>query len=150
MFGTDSGNNGWHGLNFIYECTRIYGVIFGPNNTRSNRTTETYEDSSDIKDPYFIELIPNAFDIIHENPQAHIQVKFYMVRLLSIWEEEGCRMVAISCENQDTHAANSQFITHLAGQMMGLQGLLPTPIDDKVNLHLNYSLSIFVFVYIGI
>ena len=51
MFGPDSGNNGWHKLNSVYEHTRIYGVIFGPTNKRSHQMMETYAESSDEKDP---------------------------------------------------------------------------------------------------
>ena len=34
---------------------------------------ETYADSYDDEDPYFIELRPNVFYRIHENYQAHIE-----------------------------------------------------------------------------
>jgi arogenate dehydrogenase (NADP+) len=50
---------------------------------------------------------------------------------LSIWEEEGCRMVPMSCREHDTYAANSQFITHLMGRILGSQGLEHTPIDTS-------------------
>ena len=85
MFGTDSEKNGWHGLNFVYERTRIDGVIFGPTNKRSHQMIETYADSSNDKEPYFIELRPNAFDRTYENSKAHIEVKARMERYLSIW-----------------------------------------------------------------
>ena len=52
-------------------------------------------------------------------------------RFLSIWEEEGCRMVPMLCRDHDTYAANSQFITHLVGRILGAQGLSSTPIDTK-------------------
>lgn len=52
-------------------------------------------------------------------------------RFLSIWEEEGCRMVPMSCREHDTYAANSQFITHLVGRVLGSQGLSATPIDTS-------------------
>jgi arogenate dehydrogenase (NADP+), plant len=54
-----------------------------------------------------------------------------MERFLSIWEEEGCRMVSMSCRDHDTYAANSQFITHLMGRILGTQGLVQTPIDTS-------------------
>jgi len=54
-----------------------------------------------------------------------------MERFLSIWEEEGCRMVPMSCKDHDEFAANSQFITHLMGRILGAQGLKRTPIDTK-------------------
>mmetsp|Transcript_29915 Transcript_29915/g.30244 ORF Transcript_29915/g.30244 Transcript_29915/m.30244 type:complete len:99 (+) Transcript_29915:1-297(+) len=40
-------------------------------------------------------------------------------------------MVALSCREHDEYAANSQFITHLMGRILGAQGLAPTPIDTK-------------------
>ncbi|GMH83603.1 hypothetical protein TL16_g09652, partial [Triparma laevis f. inornata] len=52
-------------------------------------------------------------------------------RFLSLFEEEGCNMVELSCEEHDRAAANSQFITHLVGRILGRQGLKPTPIDTK-------------------
>ena len=106
MFGPDSGNNGWHGLNLFYERNHIDGVIFGPTNKCSHQMTETYAESSDDKDPYFIELKPRKVDRIRENSQAHIKVKVCMERFLSIWEEEVCRMVSISCSNHYAYAEN--------------------------------------------
>lgn len=40
---------------------------------------------------------------------------------LSIWEAERCRMVEMSCELHDKYAANTQFITHLVGRILGKQ-----------------------------
>ena len=119
MFGPDPENNGWHGLNFVYERTHIDGVILNPTNKLSHQMTETYANSSDDEDPYFIELRPNAFDRINENSHAHNEGKYCMKCFLSIWEEEGCCMVAMSSAKHDTYASNSQFITHLMGQMLG-------------------------------
>ena len=49
----------------------------------------------------------------------------------SIWEEEGCQMTPLSCKDHDAYAANSQFITHLMGRILGAQGLQPTPVDTR-------------------
>nr|DAD24857.1 TPA_asm: hypothetical protein HUJ06_026321 [Nelumbo nucifera] len=38
-------------------------------------------------------------------------------QFLSIFEREGCRMVEMSCEEHDRHAAGSQFITHTIGRL---------------------------------
>ena len=38
-------------------------------------------------------------------------------------------MVSMSCREHDAYAANSQFITHLMGRILGTQGLAETPID---------------------
>ena len=40
-------------------------------------------------------------------------------------------MVPLSCKSHDEYAANSQFITHLMGRILGAQGLQKTPIDTK-------------------
>jgi arogenate dehydrogenase (NADP+) len=40
-------------------------------------------------------------------------------------------MVPMSCKAHDAYAANSQFITHLMGRILGSQGLVETPIDTK-------------------
>eukprot|EP00628_Pelagophyceae_sp_CCMP2097_P013951 CAMPEP_0206805940 /NCGR_PEP_ID=MMETSP0975-20121206/4476_1 /ASSEMBLY_ACC=CAM_ASM_000399 /TAXON_ID=483370 /ORGANISM="non described non described, Strain CCMP2097" /LENGTH=335 /DNA_ID=CAMNT_0054347997 /DNA_START=16 /DNA_END=1023 /DNA_ORIENTATION=+ len=55
-------------------------------------------------------------------------------RFLSIFESEGCRMVEMNCQQHDVYAANSQFLTHLVGRMLGEKGglaLRRTPIDTK-------------------
>eukprot|EP00978_Attheya_sp_CCMP212_P025180 scaffold80535_cov48-Attheya_sp.AAC.1 len=123
MFGPDSGKNGWHRLNFVYERTRIDGVIIDP-----TTTTMTQERSFD--NDSFVDS-KGGIHNIHENSDAHIEGMDRMERFLSIWEEEGCRMVAMSCREHDAYAANSQFITHLMGRILGEQGLKPTPIDTR-------------------
>lgn len=53
-------------------------------------------------------------------------------RFLSVFESAGCAMVEMSCRQHDVYAANSQFLTHLVGRMLGSIGRLhPTPIDTK-------------------
>lgn len=54
-------------------------------------------------------------------------------RFLSIFESEGCKMVQLNCMQHDVYAANSQFLTHLVGRMLGETGLSlrRTPIDTK-------------------
>ena len=129
MFGPDSGKNGWHGLNFVYERTRIDGVIL-----QASSTQEKYGGGSstrNIKDDGFIEEGSGIYHPVKENSMAHIEGVDRMERFLSIWEEEGCRMVPLSCKDHDSYAANSQFITHLMGRILGAQGLEPTPIDTK-------------------
>jgi arogenate dehydrogenase (NADP+), plant len=37
----------------------------------------------------------------------------------------------VSAKDHDAYAANSQFITHLMGRILGSQGLSSTPIDTK-------------------
>ncbi|KAG0489206.1 hypothetical protein HPP92_008017 [Vanilla planifolia] len=52
-------------------------------------------------------------------------------RFLSIFEHEGCRMVQMSCEEHDRHAAGSQFITHTIGRILSQLKLESTPINTK-------------------
>ncbi len=102
MFGPDSAKNGWRGLRFVYEKTRINKVILDPD----------YEGQ--------------------ENPETseeHVEGMDRMERFLSIWEEEGCNMTSMPCSDHDSYSANSQFITHLVGRILGIQGLKATPID---------------------
>ena len=56
-----------------------------------------------------------------------------MERFLSIWEEEGCEMIEMTCKDHDYYSANSQFITHLIGRIMDEKylGLEATPLDTK-------------------
>ena len=117
MFGPDSGRNGWKGLNFVYEKTRIDQCILDP---------ASPDDSEDT----FIDTEGHTHSV-HEDSEAHVEGMDRMERFLSIWEEEGCRMVPMSCQEHDAYAANSQFVTHLVGRVLGQQGLRETPIDTS-------------------
>ena len=66
MFGPDSAKNGWGGLNFVYEKTRINGVV-------------DYVSNEDTSPPSNMEY---GIDRVE--------------RFLSIFEEEGCKMVSRS------------------------------------------------------
>ena len=118
MFGPDSGKNGWYGLNFVYEKTRIDRVLLP---------------TDDGKDAAMEVPSPNPFTNDDDDTvkTGHVEGMDRMERFLSIWEEEGCRMVPLSCTAHDAHAANSQFVTHLVGRVLGSQGLQPTPIDTS-------------------
>eukprot|EP00590_Aulacoseira_subarctica_P007614 CAMPEP_0172416966 /NCGR_PEP_ID=MMETSP1064-20121228/3480_1 /TAXON_ID=202472 /ORGANISM="Aulacoseira subarctica , Strain CCAP 1002/5" /LENGTH=335 /DNA_ID=CAMNT_0013154985 /DNA_START=153 /DNA_END=1160 /DNA_ORIENTATION=+ len=111
MFGPDSAQHGWSGLNFVYERTRIDGVTWDCNKLPPNRQQKQQGE----------EMMNGSLT----------EGKDRVERFLSIWEEEGCRMVQLSCVEHDEYAANSQFITHLMGRILGKQGLSPTPIDTK-------------------
>jgi arogenate dehydrogenase (NADP+) len=117
MFGPDSGRNGWHNLNFVYEKTRVDKVIFDPSST--SEASDSFVDNQ------------GQIHSVHEDSEAHVEAIDRIERFLSIWEEEGCRMVPMSCKAHDAYAANSQFITHLMGRILGSQGLVETPIDTK-------------------
>lgn len=120
MFGPDSGRNGWHNLNFVYEKTRVDRVVFDP----------TVPSTLTIANDTFVDTGGKVHSI-HEDSEAHVESMDRVERFLSIWEEEGCRMVPMSCKAHDEYAANSQFITHLMGRILGAQGLSMTPIDTK-------------------
>lgn len=38
-------------------------------------------------------------------------------------------MISMRCSDHDSYSANSQFITHLVGRILSVQGLKATPID---------------------
>jgi arogenate dehydrogenase (NADP+) len=118
MFGPDSGKDGWHNLNFVYERTRVDKVVFDPSST-TTASEETFIDTT------------GKVHSIHEDNESHVEAMDRIERYLSIWEEEGCHMVPLSCKAHDEYAANSQFITHLMGRILGAQGLSRTPIDTK-------------------
>jgi len=119
MFGPESGKNGWNGLTFVYEKTRIDGVVLDQQHQSVIDNGEAFVD------------FRGEVHSIHEDSEAHIEAMDRMERFLSIWEEEGCHMVPMSAKDHDSFAANSQFITHLMGRILGSQGLAPTPIDTK-------------------
>eukprot|EP00546_Thalassionema_frauenfeldii_P012796 CAMPEP_0178915446 /NCGR_PEP_ID=MMETSP0786-20121207/12032_1 /TAXON_ID=186022 /ORGANISM="Thalassionema frauenfeldii, Strain CCMP 1798" /LENGTH=352 /DNA_ID=CAMNT_0020588559 /DNA_START=123 /DNA_END=1181 /DNA_ORIENTATION=+ len=119
MFGPDSGKDSWNGLNFVYEKTRVDGVLLNPDDATTSSSPEEFTDVAGRKHS------------IHEDNESHVEGIDRIERFLSIWEEEGCRMIPMSCKTHDSHAANSQFITHLMGRILGEQGLSNTPIDTK-------------------
>jgi len=130
MFGPISGKNGWNDLRFIYEKTRVNKRIlqcpdgeFG--STRGALSKVARFSTRSI-------AIVSADDDDDEDFDAITKMGMdRMERFLSIWEEAGCAMVAMSCKDHDDHAAKSQFITHLIGRVLGSQGLKPTPVDTK-------------------
>lgn len=118
MFGPDSGRNGWNNLNFVYEKTRVDKVVFDPDSSAGGKQDSFLDEEGQRHS-------------VHEDSEAHVESMDRVERFLSIWEEEGCRMVPMSCKAHDEYAANSQFITHLMGRILGAQGLSMTPIDTK-------------------
>ena len=155
MFGPDSARHGWHGQTFVYERTRIDGVLLGPDagpsaHHRHRIIGEEEEEDSDDTEEAFLDAQGVAHGR-HENSEAHVAGMDRMERFLrcaarrpsslahslctrstsstSIWEEEGCDMVSMSCKDHDGFTANSQFITHLMGRILGAQGLKATPVS---------------------
>ncbi|KAE9000558.1 hypothetical protein PR002_g18156 [Phytophthora rubi] len=54
-----------------------------------------------------------------------------MDNFLRIFETELCRMLEMTCESHDEYAASSQFLTHLTGRILSVQGVKNTPIDTR-------------------
>ncbi|KAF9594699.1 hypothetical protein IFM89_034484 [Coptis chinensis] len=50
---------------------------------------------------------------------------------LHIFQNEGCRMVEISCEEHDKQAARSQFLTHTIGRMLSEMDITSTSVNTK-------------------
>lgn len=130
MFGPDSARHGWHGQKFVYERTRVDGVLLDPAVGPSAHHRKISVGESDDSEGEFLDE-QGVSHGLHENSEAHVEGMDRMERFLSIWEEEGCDMVSMSCKEHDGFTANSQFITHLMGRILGAQGLKATPIDTK-------------------
>eukprot|EP00584_Thalassiosira_punctigera_P001499 CAMPEP_0172534778 /NCGR_PEP_ID=MMETSP1067-20121228/7023_1 /TAXON_ID=265564 ORGANISM="Thalassiosira punctigera, Strain Tpunct2005C2" /NCGR_SAMPLE_ID=MMETSP1067 /ASSEMBLY_ACC=CAM_ASM_000444 /LENGTH=370 /DNA_ID=CAMNT_0013319613 /DNA_START=154 /DNA_END=1266 /DNA_ORIENTATION=+ len=128
MFGPDSAKHGWHGQTFVYERTRIDKVLLDP--SAHNSAWKNHSEDSDESESEFLDE-KGVSHGIHENSEAHVEGMDRIERFLSIWEEEGCNMISMSCKDHDAFTANSQFITHLMGRILGVQGLKATPIDTK-------------------
>ncbi|BBN01099.1 arogenate dehydrogenase (NADP+), plant [Marchantia polymorpha subsp. ruderalis] len=101
----------------------------------------------------FLQVLPSEFDVLCTHPMfgpesgrgswAGLPLVYDKVRIrdgprtercrkfLNIFESEGCRMVEMTCEEHDVHAAGSQFITHTVGRVLGSLGLESTPINTK-------------------
>ncbi|XP_010264524.1 PREDICTED: arogenate dehydrogenase 1, chloroplastic-like [Nelumbo nucifera] len=52
-------------------------------------------------------------------------------RFLQIFQTEGCRMVAMSCEEHDQLAARGQFLTHTIGRILSEMEIKSTGMDTK-------------------
>ena len=66
---------------------------------------------------------------------------------LSIWQEEGCRMVFISFVYHDKYSANAHFIAHLMRRIMESQVLAPTPFfhqGDPSPTFLSFYIRLFI------
>lgn len=102
----------------------------------------------------FLQALPNEFDILCTHPMFGpesgkngwncLPFVYDMVRIgeeesrvsrcdkfLDVFRKEGCKMVEMSCEKHDQHAAGSQFITHTVGRILQKLGLKETPINTK-------------------
>jgi len=129
MFGPDSGKEGWKGLIFVYERTRINGVVLDPNDHHDFHQLSKSATDSDTLESFLDKSGHKHY--LHEDNEGFVEAIDRIERFLSIWEEEGCRMIPMSCKQHDDFASRSQFITHLMGRILAKQGLIPTPIDTK-------------------
>jgi len=130
MFGPDSGGESWKDLNFVYERTRVNGVLMDQQHETDASPDKIINRRSMLKGSIRSSRV-STVHLLKDETDSHIEGVDRMERFLSIWEEEGCNMVELSCKDHDFYAASSQFLTHLTGRILGEQGLLPTPIDTK-------------------
>uniref|UniRef100_K3X935 Prephenate dehydratase domain-containing protein n=1 Tax=Globisporangium ultimum (strain ATCC 200006 / CBS 805.95 / DAOM BR144) TaxID=431595 RepID=K3X935_GLOUD len=72
--------------------------------------------------------LPMMYEKVRVLSPEHAQV---MDSFLRIFEDEMCRMLELSCESHDEYAASSQFLTHLTGRILSVQGVKNTPIDTR-------------------
>ncbi|XP_031478773.1 arogenate dehydrogenase 2, chloroplastic-like [Nymphaea colorata] len=102
----------------------------------------------------FLQILPPEFDILCTHPMfgpesgkngwANLPFVYEKTRIgdedaradrcdrfLEVFANEGCRMVEMSCAEHDRHAAETQFITHTVGRMLGRLQLQSTPINTK-------------------
>ena len=104
MFGPDSAKDGCSGQTFVYEKTRINKVVaesVREEEEQSNNMTDNEEAGETI-----------FFDNkkVVDDCEGYIEGVDRIERFLSIWEEEGCNMTPLSCQEHDEYAANSQFM----------------------------------------
>lgn len=143
----------------IIICTSIFStkqVLCSLPLSRLKRST-LFVDVLSVKEfprDLFLQTLPNEFDILCTHPMFgpesgkkgwnELPFVYDKVRIgdelsrvsrcdkfLNIFKKEGCKMVEMSCEEHDQHAAGSQFITHTVGRILEKLGLKETPINTK-------------------
>lgn len=72
--------------------------------------------------------LPMMYEQVRVVSSDHAQ---RIASFLRIFEDALCRMLELSCESHDEYAASSQFLTHLTGRVLGVQGVANTPIDTR-------------------
>eukprot|EP00871_Galdieria_phlegrea_P003456 jgi/Galph1/4110/GphlegSOOS_G2758.1 len=63
--------------------------------------------------------------------EVRIANKERCASFLGIFSSALCNMIPMSCEEHDSYAANSQFITHTTGRILGKLNIKSTPINTK-------------------
>ncbi|KAJ4893367.1 hypothetical protein Rs2_20161 [Raphanus sativus] len=98
----------------------------------------------------FLNHLPEEFDILCTHPMfgpesgkhswSDLPFVYDKVRIgegercdkfLKVFENEGCRMVEMSCEEHDKHSAGSQFVTHTMGRVLEKFGVESSPINTQ-------------------
>ncbi|KAL5718264.1 prephenate dehydrogenase (NADP(+)) [Ranunculus cassubicifolius] len=103
----------------------------------------------------FMEVVPSGFGILCTHPMfgpvsgkngwKGLRFQYEKVRItdqisdqdrkcdqfLGIFRNEECQMVEMSCEEHDSHAAESQFVTHTVARILSHMNMEATPIDTK-------------------
>ncbi|CAE8602647.1 unnamed protein product, partial [Polarella glacialis] len=69
--------------------------------------------------------LPFVFDVVRASAWERARA------FVAIFEEARCRMVCMSCEEHDQHAAASQFLTHFTGRALASHGCASTSVDLK-------------------
>jgi prephenate dehydratase/prephenate dehydrogenase len=96
-----------------------------------------------------LEHLPESADIISSNPMfgpttsslngqpmVYDSVRVRNERIaeayLNVFDRARCQMVKMTAEQQDAHMADAEFVTHLAGRLLGCGKMLPpTPVSSK-------------------
>lgn len=71
--------------------------------------------------------LPMVYEAVRTQPTHQWRTQ----ACLNLFRDQGCRMVEMTCEEHDRHAAGSQFITHFTGRVLSQLGLSNTPINTK-------------------
>nr|CAD1843245.1 unnamed protein product [Ananas comosus var. bracteatus] len=79
----------------------------------------------------FLEVLPAGFGVVCSHPMFGPESGKHGWKGLPFVYDKGCRMVEMSCEEHDRHAAGSQFITHTIGRILSHLNLESTPINTK-------------------
>ncbi|KAI3942122.1 hypothetical protein MKW92_025639 [Papaver armeniacum] len=98
----------------------------------------------------WLELLPEDFDVLCTHPmfgpnsgkngwnglpfvydKVRIRNEDICSRFLEIFQNEGCRMVEMSCEEHDKLAARSQFLTHTVARVLSEMEIESTTMDTK-------------------
>ncbi|KAL5729062.1 prephenate dehydrogenase (NADP(+)) [Ranunculus cassubicifolius] len=102
----------------------------------------------------FLELVPSGFGILCTHPMfgkysgknswEGLRFVYDKVRIsknseqerncerfLNIFQDQGCKMVEMTCEDHDQYAAESQFVTHTVARILANMKIESTPVDTK-------------------